>query len=124
MSQENLERVRATYEFANRTHTPDLNAFAPDCAWHTREDLPDAGARRGHDGLVVLASEWFGAFDDFRLDIEELIDAGDSVVVVTGLRGRVKSSRGGSRPSRDAAVQDARRQDCRGAGVSDEGRSP
>ena len=94
MSQENLERVRAAYEFANRTHTPDLNAFAPDCAWHTREDLPDAGARRGHDGLVVLASEWFGAFDDFRLDIEKLIDAGDSVVVVTRLRGRVKSSRG------------------------------
>jgi ketosteroid isomerase-like protein len=43
---------------------------------------------------VKLASEWFGAFDNFRLDIQELLDAGDSVVVVTRLRGQVRSSRG------------------------------
>jgi ketosteroid isomerase-like protein len=94
MSQENVEIVRASYEFANQTHTPDLDAFVADCEWHTRADLPDAGIRRGHDGLVKLASEWFGAFDHFRLDIEELLDAGDSVVVVTRLRGQVRSSRG------------------------------
>ena len=92
MSQENVEIVRAAYEFSNRMHTPDLDAFAPDCEWHTREDLPDAGARRGHDGLVKLASEWYGAFDDFRLHVEELIDAGDSVVAVTRLRGKVRNS--------------------------------
>ena len=87
-----MERVRAAYEFANRTQVPDLDAFVPDCAWHTREDLPDAGARRGHDGLVKLASEWFGTFDGFQLDVEELIDAGESVAVVTRLRGRVRGS--------------------------------
>src|SRR2546423_14868381 len=95
MSQENVEVVRSSYEFANRTHTPDFDAFVADCEWHTRADLPDAGIRRGHDGLVKLASEWFGAFDNFRLDIEELLDAGGSVVVVvTRLRGQVRSSRG------------------------------
>ena len=65
MSQENVEVVRSSYEFANRTHTPDFDAFVADCEWHTRADLPDAGIRRGHDGLVKLASEWFGAFDHF-----------------------------------------------------------
>jgi ketosteroid isomerase-like protein len=94
MSQKDVELVRASYEFANRTQTPDLDAFVADCEWHTRADLPDAGIRRGHDGLVKLASEWFGAFDHFRLDVEELLDAGASVVVVTRLRGQVRSSHG------------------------------
>jgi ketosteroid isomerase-like protein len=94
VSQENVDVVRAAYEFANRTHKPDLDAFAPDCESHTRVDLPDATTHRGHDGLVKLAAEWFGAFDEFRLDVEDLIDAGDNVVVVVRLRGRVRSSRG------------------------------
>jgi len=37
-------------------------------------------------------AEWFGAFDDLRVDVEELIDAGDRVVVVLRLHGRARGS--------------------------------
>ena len=37
-------------------------------------------------------AEWFGAFTDLRVDIEELIDAGDRVVAVLRLHGRVRDS--------------------------------
>jgi ketosteroid isomerase-like protein len=94
MSQENVERVRASYEFVDREHAPDFDLLHPDIQWHTRADLPDTGTHRGHDAVAKFFSEWFGAFDDFNVDIEELIDAGDRVVMVLHLHGRV---RGGSR---------------------------
>ncbi len=90
MSQENLERVRESYEFVDREHEPDFDLVHPDIRWHTRADLPDTATYRGHDGVATLMAEWFGAFDDLRVDVEELIDAGDRVVVVLRLHGRVK----------------------------------
>jgi uncharacterized protein len=64
----------------------------PDIRWHTRADLPDTAMHHGHDGVATLMAEWFGAFDELDLDVEELIDAGDRVVVVLRLRGRVRDS--------------------------------
>jgi ketosteroid isomerase-like protein len=80
VSQENVERVRRAYEFVNREHAPDLDLLHPDIQWHTRADLPDSATYRGHDAVAALMAEWFGgAFDDLRVDVEELIDAGDRV---------------------------------------------
>lgn len=92
MSQDNLERVRQSFEVINRTRGPDFDFIAPDFEWHTRADLPDAGTHRGPDGAARLMAEWFGAFNDLRVDIEELIDAGDRVVAVLRLHGRVRDS--------------------------------
>jgi uncharacterized protein len=92
MSEQNVERVREGYEFADREHEPDYDLLHPDIRWHTRADLPDTATYRGHDGAKALIAEWVGAFDDLRLDVEELIDAGDRVVVVLRLRGRVRGS--------------------------------
>jgi ketosteroid isomerase-like protein len=64
----------------------------PDFVWHTREDLPDAGGRNGPDGLVQLRAEWMEVFDDFDVAVDELIDAGDRVVSVTRLCGRIRDS--------------------------------
>ena len=92
MSQENVERVREGYEFVDREHEPDFDLLHPDIQWHTRADLPDSATHRGHDGAAALMAEWFGAFDDLSVDVEELIDAGDRVVVVLRLHGRVLDS--------------------------------
>lgn len=92
MSAENVERVRQSYEFVDREHEPDFDLLHPDIQWHTRADLPDTATHRGHDGAATLMSEWFGAFDDLRVDVEELIDRGDRVVVVLRLHGRVRGS--------------------------------
>ena len=52
-------------------------------------------------------AEWFaGAFEDLHVDVEELIDAGDRVVAVLRMHGRVRGSspRGGD--GRDARPDD------------------
>jgi ketosteroid isomerase-like protein len=92
VSLENAQRVRESYEFVAREHEPDFDFLHPDIRWHTRADLPDTTTHRGHGGAATLMAEWFGAFDDLGLDIEELIDAGDRVVVVMRLHGCLKGS--------------------------------
>jgi ketosteroid isomerase-like protein len=92
MSEESVARVRKSYEFVDREHQLDLDLLHPDIRWHTRADLPDTATHRGHDGAAALMAEWFGAFDDLRVDVEELIDAGDRVVVVLRLHGRARGS--------------------------------
>jgi ketosteroid isomerase-like protein len=92
MSEENVERVRESYEFVDREHEPDFDLAHPDIRWHTRADLPDMATYRGHDGVARLMTEWFGAFEDLRVDVEELIDAGDRVVAVLRLHGRARGS--------------------------------
>ncbi len=94
MSEENVERVREGYEFVDRERAPRFDLLHPDILWHTRADLPDTATYRGHDGAATLMAEWFGAFDDLRVDVEELIDAGDRVVVVLRLHGRARGSVG------------------------------
>ena len=95
MSQANVEIVRSLYaktergDFSFLDREPELRDFyAPDFEWHTRDDLPDAGIRRGYEGLARLGAEWIEAFEDFHVDLDELIDAGDRVVAVTRLCGR------------------------------------
>jgi ketosteroid isomerase-like protein len=92
MSQEDVEIVRRAYEHFNRTHAPAYELFDPNVEWHTAADLPDTGTHRGHSGVAALFSAWAGSFDDFRADVEELVDAGDHVVVWCTLRGRVRDS--------------------------------
>jgi ketosteroid isomerase-like protein len=93
MSQENEQRLRAAYESAARVHGPDFEFLDPEVEWHTRADLPDSATYRGHDGVAKLFAEWWESFDDLRFDPEELIDAGDDVVIaVLQLSGRIRGS--------------------------------
>jgi ketosteroid isomerase-like protein len=92
MSHENVEIVRAGYQSFNRTHEIDADAMHPSIEWHTRGDLPDSGTHRGYAGVAQLFSSWVEAFEDLRVDPEELIDADDCVVAVVRLRGRFRGS--------------------------------
>jgi ketosteroid isomerase-like protein len=93
MSQENVDLVRAGWEEFNRTGHSPLWLFDPEIEWHTRVNLPDAGSRKGHEGILRLGAEWMEAFEDFHVELDELIDAGHCVIVVLRLCGR---PRGGS----------------------------
>ena len=92
MSRENVEAVQRGYEHFNRTHTPLYELLDPNAEWHTASDLPDTGTHRGHDGIAALFSEWVGSFEDFRADVQELLDSGEYVVVWCVLRGRARDS--------------------------------
>ena len=93
MSQENVERVRRAYQLYAKTQQPDYELLHQDVTWHTALDLPDSGIYRGRDGVAELYAEWIDSFEDFRVEVEEMIDDGaDTVIVMTRLRGRFRGS--------------------------------
>jgi ketosteroid isomerase-like protein len=92
VSRQNVERTRAGYAFLSRTHRPDLEGMRGDVVWHQRADLPDSRTYHGHDGVAAMTAQWDEAFEDFGARVEELIDAGDWVVAVVQLEGRIRGS--------------------------------
>jgi ketosteroid isomerase-like protein len=89
VSQENVEVARRAFElFAS--HGPEA-----------LRDLLHPGIKtfaqvgevyRGRDGAVEFLREWVSPWEDFSIDAEEFIDAGDYVVVVFNQRGRGRGS--------------------------------
>jgi ketosteroid isomerase-like protein len=92
VSQKNVDLVRARFEAFAQTGSWDPNQFDPDVRYHLRADLPGSETLVGRDRLMRFFSEWVEAFRDPRFDVEELIDAGDSVVAVLRLRGYLRGS--------------------------------
>jgi ketosteroid isomerase-like protein len=92
MSQENVERIRQGYEAFNRGDLVGAaKDFDPGIEWRIPFQLPDSPADetyRGPEAVIDFWKAWRAAFDDFRLEIEEIIDAGDRVVVFASVRGR------------------------------------
>jgi ketosteroid isomerase-like protein len=104
MSQENLEKVRAS--LANwdgeilrpetrpfdRINSMDFSAlFAPDAVYEDAV-LPDhAGeAYRGLDGFNRAAESWMQPFEWMLVELEEVIDADEFVVSLHRARGKMK----------------------------------
>ena len=83
MSRENVEIVRRLYErLAEDGLEATLDLFHPDVVWEDLDLLPGAGTYRGHAGLREAFARFYDAWGDLAFDAEQLIDAGDAVVVV------------------------------------------
>jgi ketosteroid isomerase-like protein len=53
----------------------------------------DVGEMNGIEAVLRYVQDWFGTFDDFKSEPEELLDmGGDQVVAVVHISGRAKSS--------------------------------
>jgi ketosteroid isomerase-like protein len=89
----NIELVRHMFE-AYRTSTPEtaFEFLHPE----VRYDLtvrPDGKVWHGHDGVSRALVEWTGTWEDWEMDVERYIDAGDDrVLVLWNERGRAKGS--------------------------------
>ena len=84
MSQENVEIVRRVYEAVNRGDIDTANSHVhPEIEFHTYAQSPEAGVYRGKEAVLKYNEDLFGQFQSIRFEVEELIDAGDRVVVVT-----------------------------------------
>lgn len=95
MSQENVEIVRrALSEFDDLQTLSE--AFAPNFTWELRT-LRAPGASesyRGWDGFFEFFSDWVGAYEEWKQDIEEILDGGgDRVVVLAHQRGRFRGTK-------------------------------
>jgi ketosteroid isomerase-like protein len=93
MSQENVEIVRRGFVALNAGDVEGVLAdMDPSIEWFPTSDFVDIGPFRGHDGIRDLMGLIFGAFDDYSLQPEDLIEAGDAVVAPVRQTGRGKGS--------------------------------
>ena len=83
-----VELTRGVFASANRKDFDTvLGLHALDAVW----DLSDAGlgSFEGVEAIRSLLKDWFGAFEDYRVDLEEAVDFGDGVIfVVVNATGR------------------------------------
>ena len=93
MSEQNVEVVRHFFELFDRGETEALMRYV-DPAMETIEgtELPGAGTYTGRGGLAKAYDRWASQWDDFRLELTELIDAGRDVVAITHHRGTGRAS--------------------------------
>jgi len=87
MSQENVEIVRALAEgFAHRQHEQAFEFYDPEIEWDASRaaDInPDiAGVYHGHEGVRSYWRNWLSAWSDLDFEIQDVVDAGDDVVLL------------------------------------------
>jgi ketosteroid isomerase-like protein len=97
MSQENVEIVRRVYEAVARHDTATvLAAYDPEVEWDLSRsvwgDLTGTVIYRGYEELRTFYREWYEAWGKYNEAAQELIDAGQHVVVVAIGRGRGRVS--------------------------------
>jgi ketosteroid isomerase-like protein len=69
-----------------------LTVLHPDAEWHWPPGLADSDVYRGADEIALAMARWADAWDDFRMEPEELLERADGVFVVTRYRGRGRTS--------------------------------
>jgi ketosteroid isomerase-like protein len=114
MSQDNVEIVRRIYEAFNegnrreraeRSRYPEF--FAPDIELDLSRNVFNPVTDRGYEGIERLVGMVNDVWDDFRFEVEELIDAGDHVVAQVKLLGKGEGRRRPGRAARHARPHDA-----------------
>jgi uncharacterized protein len=88
MSQENVEVVRRFFDHWNATGEPPWALVDPDAVFVIDPGSFVAGTYRGHEGIQTLLRLTAEVFDEFRYEVEEMVDEGDSVVVLGRIRAR------------------------------------
>jgi ketosteroid isomerase-like protein len=93
MSRQQVDRLRLAYEALN---SGDLDAatagLPPDFEFIPPPMLPEGDTYRGPQGLRELWQTWSGTFPDFHVQVEEMIDAGDKVIVMAAVSGTATDS--------------------------------
>ena len=93
MSDENIATIRAMLDAFNRGDFDASLAYLDEAVeWHDPPDVPGAGVHRGPEEVREFFVTWLAAWETYTAEAEELIDAGDQVVVVHHEWGRGKES--------------------------------
>lgn len=88
MSSERVQRLLAAFEALNRGDLDAASArLSPDFEFIPPPMLPEGEIYRGPDGLRQIWERWSSAFDNFRIEVEETIEAGDQVIVMAAVAG-------------------------------------
>lgn len=88
-----MERVRAGYEAFNRGDLDAATAgFHPEVEWHVLGVLPETEVYRGPQGVRQFWKPWTESFEDLPTEVQEIIEAGDAVLVVFTVSGSGRGS--------------------------------
>jgi ketosteroid isomerase-like protein len=88
VSQENVEIVQRYLDHWNETGEPLWAEIAPEAVFVIDPGSFVAGTYRGHEGIRDLLRLTTEVFDQFRYEVDDLVDAGDSVLVLSRIRAR------------------------------------
>ena len=92
MTEENVGVVREIYRRYAVDPESTFELLDPDIEWSEPPEVPDSQTSRGHEGVRRSLSKFVGTWENFHLEVVELIDAGDNVIACTRLTGRGKGS--------------------------------
>ncbi len=94
MSQEHLEVVRRVYaDWERGQWAASGDLFDPGLeVVFSASAFPDAGIYHGGRETLDAWGRWLDAWEEFSLELEDVIDAGDEIVALQRLRGRGKES--------------------------------
>jgi ketosteroid isomerase-like protein len=89
MSQQNVDAVRTCIEAYLRGDYVAATAFlAPDVVWENGQELP----AHGPAAVRAMWTRWTSEWENLEMVAEELIDAGDKVLVAMHYRGQGRLS--------------------------------
>jgi ketosteroid isomerase-like protein len=94
MPEENVATVRAIWDAVNRGDVDDAFKYAPDdfvADWSSSE-APESGVYRGRDAVKARFERTVEVWSEMEYFETEIIDAGDQVVRVGGVRARGRGS--------------------------------
>ena len=93
MSQENVETVRRAYEGVNVRLEAPRELYDPDYEMDATDVAPDFGVLRGFEASRDALRSYWEMFEDFHVEVEEVIHA-DEDHVITAVRdgGRMRGS--------------------------------
>jgi ketosteroid isomerase-like protein len=95
MSEENVELVRLGWDAFGRGDVESMQRTCqPDVVIVQPRELPDSKSYEGLAGVAESIEDWPRQWEDFLLEVVEVIDASDTQLVsVTRQRGRGRESR-------------------------------
>jgi uncharacterized protein len=88
----NAELVRGFYEAVARGDHSAMDLFAPDVEFQMPDVLPHGGTIQGREALGAYFGEVQGRWDDFRAELDDIVDGDARVVALGRFCGRPKAS--------------------------------
>lgn len=93
MSQENIETLRHTVDAISRGAWDEARLdFDTGSKWSPTESESEDISYFGYEGVRNYMQSWVDNFDNFRLEILEMVDAGEQVFIVVQVSGQGKQS--------------------------------
>jgi ketosteroid isomerase-like protein len=94
MSEDNLQTLRHAVDTFSRGAWDEARGdFVTDAGkWPPTEPGTEGSSYLGYDAIRNYLQSWMESFDNFQLEIEEMVEAGDQVFVAVQVSGQGKQS--------------------------------